>query len=342
MASQSITIYLLSFREADHELYFPNVLTYSLNYTKENSAASPWFKLGYLKLIKEVKRQIAIFKPDILHAHYASSYGLVGALSGFKPFVISIWGSDIFEFPRKSIIHKMLMQFNLSRATYLQSTSKIMALEANKYISKKITVLPFGIDTSLFVPLEMNKLENDVFVIGTVKWLEEVYGINYLIQAFKLIVDKFPDKRFELLIVGSGSKLSEYKALVENLNIQDQTTFIGAVPVSETYQYHQRMSVFVALSLQESFGVSILEAEACGIPVVVSNVGGLPEVVLDQKTGYIVEPRNPMQAANAIAKLVENEVLRQQMGENARKFVQENYNWQSNVISQIKVYQQLK
>ncbi len=329
LSNQGIEICILSFRKAINENYNHNIINISLN--------SEGSKFSYLKLLPIVKREITTFKPDILHSYYASSYGLIGALSNFQPLVISVWGSDIFEFPKKSFLHKSILKLNFKKANFLQSTSKTMAIEAKKYTNKELEIVPFGIDTEHFKPKIINK-KDDTIVIGTIKWLEEIYGIKYLIEAFNILVKQHSNKKLKLLIVGGGSKEKEYKQLVDNLGISDKVEFTGAVSKEETIKYHQRISIFIALSLQESFGVAVLEAAACEVPAVVSNVGGLPEVVINNKTGYVVESKNPKQAAEAISKLLLNNKLLTNFGINARQFVIENYNWTDNIDNQIKLY----
>lgn len=99
-----------------------------------------------------------------------------------------------------------------------------------------------------------------------------------------------------------------------------------------------RMDVFCAPSLSESFGVAVIEASACETPVVVSNVGGLPEVVIDEVTGFIVEPKHVEQLAEKILILVNDQSLRKQMGAAGRKFVLENYAWEKNVDTMESIY----
>lgn len=327
LSDNGIIICLISFRKAEQNNYNLDIKHISLNC--ESS------KISYLKLLPIVKEEIKNFKPDIIHSYYASSYGLIGALSKFQPFVISVWGSDIFEFPKKSLLHKSILKYNLQKATFLQSTSEAMALETRKYTNKNIEIIPFGIDIKLFKPMPKT---DDTIVVGTVKWLEDIYGINYLIDTFYILTEMYPDKNLRLLIVGSGSKEVKYKQMVADYNISDLVEFTGAVDSKETVKYYQQMSVFVALSLQESFGVAVLEAQACGIPVVVSNVGGLPEVVENGKTGFIVESKNPKQAADAIYKLISDKELHTEFSCKAREFVLKNYNWSENINHQIKLY----
>jgi len=109
-------------------------------------------KLSYLMTLPSVNRAIHSFKPDLVHAHFASSNGLLGALANFHPFIVSVWGSDIFDFPEVSPVHRAIMRFNLSKADRLLSTSMVMARQTSKFTDKHIDVTPFGVDTRQFSP----------------------------------------------------------------------------------------------------------------------------------------------------------------------------------------------
>ena len=299
-------------------------------------------KIRYLKILPLVKKIIKEFSPDIVHAHYASSYGLLGVLSGFHPFIISIWGSDVFDFPKKSFIHKYVLKYNLGKADYILSTSIAMAEEIRLYTDKKIEVTPFGIDLEKFKEFEVESLFADIdIVIGTIKSLEDVYGVEYLIRTFKLLVDKYPHLPLKLLIVGSGSLESELKNLVQALRLSTQTIFTGEVLAKDVPKYLNMLSIYVALSKRESFGVAVLEASACSKPVIVSNVGGLPEIVEDAVTGFIVAAKNPKETLIAIEKLLVDIVLRKKMGEAGRKRVKSLYNWDNNVQQMIEIYMKI-
>jgi glycosyltransferase involved in cell wall biosynthesis len=136
-------------------------------------------KLQYLGALPRLWRFVRTYRPDILHAHYASSHGLLGALSGFHPFVLSVWGSDVYDFPHRSLAHQALLRFNLARADRLLSTSHVMAKETSKYTRKPIEVTPFGVDLEHFQPRAVEGFfaPGDI-VVGTVKTLYERYGIG--------------------------------------------------------------------------------------------------------------------------------------------------------------------
>ncbi|NQV01019.1 MAG: glycosyltransferase, partial [Bacteroidia bacterium] len=99
-------------------------------------------KSSFLKLVPYLKRTIRQFKPDIVHAHYATSYGLLGALTGFHPLVISVWGSDVLQFPKHSSVGKWIVRFNFKRADTICSTSVSMIPEIRRYTKKEIEVIP--------------------------------------------------------------------------------------------------------------------------------------------------------------------------------------------------------
>lgn len=332
LAEFGIKIFLLGFGDPKN------------NYGKKNIEIHPFpleKRFQFIKSIFHAYKLTRKIKPDLIHSHYATSYGLIGALTGKKPFIISVWGSDIFEFPKKSIIHKLLLKFNLYNADKILSTSYIMAKETNLYTSKQIKVIPFGIDLISFKKqLSFPEFTNNI-VIGTVKALEETYGIEYLIRAFYILQKKYHNLPLKLLIVGGGSQEKKLKLLTQELDLERKTIFTGKVPYHEIPKYHNMISISVSVSNSESFGVAILEASACETPVVVSNVGGLPEVVENGVTGIIVPPRDINETANAIERLILDKELRLQMGKAGRKRVKHLYNWNDNVQQMIKIYNEV-
>ena len=298
-------------------------------------------KLKYFTTISHIKQVIEEYKPDIVHAHRVSSYGLVGALAGYKPLVISVWGDDVYDFPNRSFIHRAAVKGAFRRATKVLSTSRVMARETMKYTSHPVYETPFGVDLEVFRPRKVDsRLPEDSIVIGTVTTMETKYGIDILIKAFHKVTLLHPDLPLHLLLVGTGSKLDNYQALATSLSIADRVTFTGQVPFEQVIDYHNMIDVFAALSVYdaESFGVSIIEAGACEKPVVVSNAGGPAEVVDHGTTGYIVPKHDVQAAADAIARLAVDAQLRETLGKNARAHVARLYDWNDNVKRMIAIY----
>ena len=296
---------------------------------------------GYFRNVPALRRLLRDERPDLMNAHYASGYGTTAALAGFRPWLLSVWGSDVYDFPYESgpkgRLKGWLLRRNLRHADAVASTSEAMARQVRRLVPDigAVAVTPFGIDTERFsTRLPSQSQARDGIVIGTVKTLAPKYGIDLLLRAFAQVrAAAKPNAELSLLIVGDGPQRSELEALSRTLGIADHVRFVGAVPHAEVPQWLHRFDVYVAASRldSESFGVAVLEASACGLPVVVSDVGGLPEVVANGKTGLVVVRENVAALAQALARLVESPSERRRLGDAGRRHVVEHYEWQATV-----------
>ncbi len=306
----------------------PNFNFSSMNFSvsgKELQVTS-FTKLRYLAAVAMVKKIIKQFKPDLIHSHYATSFGLIGVLSGYHPHIVSVWGSDVFQFPIKSVFHKFILKYIFSKADKICSTSKVMSVEINKYSNKEILITPFGVDTNIFKPMNVGSIFNkDEFVIGTIKNLKPIYGIDKLIMVFGIIKQKWPELPIKLLIVGNGPQETFLKGLVKKLKLYNHVIFTGNIENTEVYKYYNMMDIVVFLSVSESYGVAALEASSCGKPVVVSDAYGFNETVVNEKTGIVVDPNNLEKVAEIIKNLLEDRKLRKIMGSFGIEWVNENF-----------------
>ncbi|MEP0861250.1 MAG: glycosyltransferase [Ignavibacterium sp.] len=344
LIENDIDVYLFGLGENILEGYHHkiNIITVKIPASTKLQADGALEKSIYLKSIPRIYSLVKKIKPDIMHAHYASSYGLLGALTGFKPFIVSVWGNDVFDFPQKSFLHKWILKFVLRKADRIYSTSKVMANETNLYTSKEIGIIPFGVDTEIFKPFTISKMfDEDTIVLGTVKSLSYKYGIEYLLEAFKIIKEKLPDRKIKLLLVGDGILKNSLQRKAEGLNINNDVIFYGSVPHSKVPEMYNMIDIAVFPSVWESFGVSNLEAAACEKPQVASNVGGFPEIIDDSVTGFLAEPENPKDIADKVIKLINDKSLRIKMGKSARKKVIKEFNWNDNVQTMILEYKKV-
>jgi L-malate glycosyltransferase len=341
LTQKDIEIGLFSLNHFNESIYkdFPRVTI--LNNPVYRNSNSVFTKLNYLKNTGLLKKQISLYKPDVLHAHYATSYGTLGSKTGFSPFVVSVWGSDVYDFPKTSILHKKIIKKVFTKADFICSTSECMKTETKKYTQKHIEVIPFGVDTSIFKPEGNRSLDKNEITIGIIKSLEPNYRVDVLIRAFNILVKTNSEKKLKLLIVGDGTKMAEYKKLAVDLGVSDRVTFTGKVPHAEVSKYHNQIDIFVSLSLKESFGVSLVEAMACGTPVVASDAEGFTEVMGDESCGIIVRKISPEEVARSIGQYIENPTLAKEKALNARKRILEKYDWNKNVEQMLTVYQSL-
>ena len=290
-------------------------------------------KLKYLLQAGKVHEIVNQVNPDVINAHYATSYGTVAALAKLPPYYLSVWGSDIYDFPQKSILHRMMLQFSLSKATYLLSTSKAMAEEAAQYTKKILEITPFGVDCELFSPDktkarecdEVNTKNGRDYVIGTVKSLSDKYGITTLLRATAMLKKEHPEVPVQLRVAGKGLQESEYKAHARKLGIENITHWLGFISQEQAAVEWANMDCGIIPSESESFGVSAVEAQACGTPVIISDIPGLMEATVPKKTSVVVLRKNPDELARAMYEMYVDPKKRNTFGEAGRAFVVENY-----------------
>lgn len=283
-------------------------------------------KLKYLTHGKEIRKLVEKISPDIVNAHYASSYGAVAAFAGLKNYYLSVWGSDIYDFPHKSFFHEELIKYVLKRATYIMSTSKAMADETHKYTSKPIEITPFGVDMELFNPDKRVRDDGD-FIVGNIKALTSKYGIDYLLKAIKLIKKDRPDIPIKVRIAGKGPEEQSLKDLSDDLGISDIVTWLGFISQEEAAKEWANFDVGVvsSSSSSESFGVSAVECQASGVPVIITDPLGLQEATKPGETSVVVPRKNEQAIANAIIDLYDHPEKRYAMGKTGRSFVLKTY-----------------
>ena len=304
--------------------------------------------IGYFTMVPAVRKLLRKIKPDIVNAHYASGYGTTARLVGYHPWVLSVWGSDVYDFPHKSAFHKWLVKKNLRAADQVASTSYCMADETRMLTPElmDIAITPFGVDLNAYAGFKPETAQHrPKLVIGTVKTMQPKYGIDTLIEAFALLLNSLKAQpelnapELELRLVGGGVQTAELQVLSERLGVAESVSFVGRVPHEEVPQELAKLDIYIALSRIESFGVSIIEAGAAGRPVVVSDAGGLPEVTVEGETGFVVPREDPRAAADALEKLVLNAELRQRMGAAGQAHVAKNYSWDTCIETMLGVYE---
>ncbi len=295
---------------------------------------------GYLLNVVQVRHLFREIDPDIVNAHYASGYGSLARLARLNPLVLSVWGSDVYDFPYQGRMKMRILKKNLRYATRIASTSHCMADQVKRLLGTSkvdVGVTPFGVDTVTFSPREKRRSEGKI-VIGNIKTLAPEYGIVEFLRAVKVLRHALEKKGLEdisssivVSLYGDGPQKDEIVGLVNDLQLSATVKLKGRIPNSQVPEALSEMDIFCVSSVRESFGVAAVEAMAMGLPVVATDAEGLKEVVIDGKTGIIV-PRHDQQAlANALQQLVLDPRLRDAMGKAGRRRVIESYDWNKNV-----------
>lgn len=249
-----------------------------------------------------INTEINKFHSDIIIAEYAYFSGLIGVIAAKisrKKCVIYSVGSDL-KINSRSLVGANLISWVLKNSSGTICVSKDLENIAKLLGAKNTIAIPPPLDFSDYSEKNFRK----DWEIISVAALKPVKALSYLITAMEHLND------IKLAIIGDGPERENLKALSLNLGLNNRVFFFGQVDHSMIWNYLQRAEVFVLPSLSEGTPRAILEAMACGLPIVATNVGGIPEVITDGVNGFLVTPRDEKALAKAIQKVLTDENFR--------------------------------
>ena len=329
-------IFLFDWRPINQANYknFKNVIIVSHTnfFSKKVSFIS--FIISFLK-IKKISKDII---PDIIHSHYATSYGLLGLRAKRNKLIISVWGSDLSDFPNRSPLHKYLIKYLLKKSEYIFSTSNFLRKKVKEITKRNSIITPFGVEI-----LKNNEIKKNprYITFGIAKNLKGSSGIELAIRCFYRLKKTNKEKIIKFKIAGEGPLRSKIESIINELDLANEVSLLGHLNHKEIYSFMRKIDVYINLPQEESFGVAVLEASAAGKPVIVSDVGGLNEVVKDGVTGRIINLKNEDQIVRAMDEMVNHKDKRDLMGANGIKFVEKNYSWEKSKEIMLNSYKKI-
>ena len=278
----------------------------------------PNFLLDILKNVKKIAPDVIICKGG---GYLFFDFFTVIFLSKLidVPVVGEWMGSDLLL--KSSPMRTWMKKFLLSRFSINFVQSEQMFKEAMKLNPESnIEILPDkGVDTEFFKPKYESIDQSETVRILYLGRLHEVKGLEYLIKAFSSVNDKHPNST--LTIVGEGDEKERLMKMSRSLGLEDDVEFTGEVVYKETLEYYQKSDIFVLPSLSEGLPNVLMEAMACGLPSVVTHVGGNKELIKKGKGGFIVNTKSSSELSEAINELIEDPELRKTMGQFNRQRV---------------------
>jgi len=248
------------------------------------------------------------------------------------PVVLRAHGSDwTFRYfcqePQHPADYYLIQQQSrqMRSATSVVALSKHLADHLSEFCHfprKKIQVLPYPIDLQEFYPHSQAGAEKHIPILLSVGRLERRKGADTLIETCNLLWRRYPTLR--LFLLGSEADLTKAELLARvPEEKRQQIIFPGFVSRGDIPEYYRRATLYVAPTCYETFGYTILEAMASGLPVVACNVGAVPELVQPNNTGSLVSPRHPDELAQAIIALLADQETCRQMGQAGRQRAQD-------------------
>jgi glycosyltransferase involved in cell wall biosynthesis len=191
----------------------------------------------------------------------------------------------------------------------------------------RIEYVPVGVDTSQFFP-EETKLSVDVFFLSVLDAFHGFKGLENLLEAITLVKKEIPSIR--MVVGGGGSQLPYFARMADSMGLGANVRFTGYIPPEHLKDHYNGSRLFVLPSRTpelETFGIVLLEAMACGKPVVTTKIAGMAEDIIRTSSGIIVKPDSPGELAAAILSILKDEDAARKMGENGLQLIREKYLW---------------
>ena len=303
-------------------------ITPSLKRNKALYLLVPFFLLAERNaIVKQAKR----FAPDIINAHWIIPQGVVVAMArkALKaPIVLTIHGGDVFSF--NNPLAKRLKRFALRAAKRVVVNSSATRAKTGELLaSVEIETIPMGVTLASF-PGRKDAAKGPLKVLFVGR-LSEEKGVQDLLDALGALRDS--GVAFEARIAGSGPQEAELKARAVSLGLDAHVSFLGWVNRADVPALYSWADVFVGPSITsstgwiEALGVVFIEASASGLPIVTTDSGGMRDVVLDGKTGFIVPEQSPPAIAAALEKLAADPALRAKLGAAGLAHVTSTFSW---------------
>jgi glycosyltransferase involved in cell wall biosynthesis len=332
-----------------------------------NALTRYWrFARSASKKIEELNEQIGL---DIIHANLplVPSFGIPNdSAKALVCAVHSTWKGEAIVTKRDNPKElnpneKMMLRFNrvlrryetqlMNRSDALIAVSKYTVDELTDLYGieeKKIHVIYNGVDINKFKPrsdrAELRRefgLEQEKKIVLFVGRLYHRKGLETLLSSIPPVLQQFSDVKFAISGTGFKKKEESLRELAKELNIEEHVTFLGYVPDEKLPDLYAASDIFVLPAIYENFPFAILEAQATALPVISTEVGGIPEFLVDNENGFLIDPGDQEQLTQRVIALLQNPKLAKEMGNRGRSLIEEKFAWRLITSQVIDLYHKL-
>ena len=312
-----------------------------------------------LHLLADLKRVIRLVKPDIIQAGPLQTCAFLVALAGFHPLVSMSWGYDLLgnavcskpataahrllcevanRYTLRCLVWNWITRFTLRRSAVMVGDcstirQKAIALGMNK---ERIVTFPWGIDLNHFIPPKIERPGDGKFTLLSTRSWEPIYGVDVLAQSFIQAAQHHPE--LHLIMLGDGSQAESLRQMFNQGGVLERVVFPGQVTQSLLPGFYQKVDLYISASHSDGTSISLLEAMACGCPVLVSDIPGNCEWVTPGTNGWLFPDGDADALAQAILTSIEQRQALPEMGRTARGVAEKRADWQMNFPQLFKAY----
>lgn len=303
-----------------------------------------------------LQRVLADVRPDLLHAGPVQTCAFLSALAGFRPLLTMSWGFDLMQDVDRNAWWSWVTRYTLRRSTYFVSDAQVTRNKAVAYGMKPdcTAVFPWGVDLDHFKPLKGaarvaadKKLPRGTrkgsrpdapFTVFCNRSWEPRYGVDVLARAFVRVARERPAAR--LILLGGGSMAQPIRQILTQGSVLDRTQFPGQVSQTDLPRWYRMANLYVSPSHVDGSSVSLMEALACGLPALVSDIPANREWVTDDVNGWLFPDGDADALAGRILHAMDRRAELPVIGRAARRYAQQHADWSKNFTVLLDAYQQ--
>jgi glycosyltransferase involved in cell wall biosynthesis len=290
------------------------------------------------KYVLSLRHVIKRVEPDLIHAGPIQTCAFIAILTGFRPVLTMSWGFDLMQDVHRNRWWEWVTGYVLKRSTYFTSDAMVTCDRAVFYgMNPDHTVIfPWGVDLDHFSPGSESTEKGNAFTLFCNRSWEPLYGVDVLARAFVKAAQSRPE--LTLILLGDGSQGARIRQILLSGGVLERVTFGGQISQTELPRWYHWADIFVSPSHVDGSSVSLMEALACGLPCLVSDIPANQEWVTEGENGWLFPDGDADALAAKILQVIDLRKSLPKIGGAARVVAEERADWKKNSAKLLQVY----
>jgi glycosyltransferase involved in cell wall biosynthesis len=297
-----------------------------------------WSKLP--ALVMDFKRLLHDLKPDLVHAGPIQTCAFIAVLAGASPILTMSWGFDLMDDVHKGWMWEFATKYTLKRSTFFTSDANVTRDKAVAYgmNPERTIVFPWGVDLEHFSKKD-ERGKKEGFVLFCNRAWETRYGVDVLARAFVKVAQQRDDVR--LILLSGGSQGANIRKILQRGGVEEYVTFGGQVSQTDLPRWYHMADVYISPSHVDGSSVSLMEALACGLPCLVSDIPANKEWIVEGENGWLFRDRDVDHLAEKILAAMSQREKLPEIGRASRRSAEMRADWKKNAEALMTVYRSL-
>jgi L-malate glycosyltransferase len=290
------------------------------------------------RLVLDLRRVIRAVQPDLIHAGPIQSCAFLAVLSGFRPVLAMSWGYDLVMDADKSALMRRVTRYTLKRSAFFVSDANV---SRNKAVAlgmplERTVIFPWGTDIEHFTPKTFKPANVQSFTLFCSRTWEPIYGVDVLVKAFVKVASQHPN--VHLILLGGGSQGGRIRQILMNGGVLERVHFGGHVRQKDLPRWYHMADLYISPSHVDGSSVTLMEALACGLPCLVSDIPGNREWIEEGVNGWLFRDGDVNDLAEKILYAITNRGTFERIRKAARSTAEQKADWKKNFGTLLKTY----